>query len=60
MQWGRLATKGHKKPEVKFASCRSPKTYKKLQPGTYAFKVRALDILGTDPTPAVKTLELRH
>ena len=52
--------KRHKRPKVKFASCRSPKTYKKLQPGTYAFKVRALDILGADATPAVKTLELRR
>jgi hypothetical protein len=44
--------KKHKK--TKFKKCRSPKTYKKLKPGKYTFKVRAIGPGGTDPSPAKK------
>jgi alpha-tubulin suppressor-like RCC1 family protein len=42
----------HKKP--KFSTCKSPKAYKSLKPGKYAFKVRGLDVVGADKHPAVK------
>ena len=38
----------------KYTGCASPKTYKHLRPGAYTFRVRALDILGTDEHPAVR------
>lgn len=47
-----LASGKRKKP--KFRPCRSPKTYKKLAPGTYVFKVRAVGPGGPDATPAKK------
>lgn len=53
----RLARKGGKK--VAFSACGAPKVYKHLGPGHYAFKVRALDILGADPAPAVKSFKIK-
>lgn len=47
-----LASSKRKKP--KFRSCRSPKSYKKLAPGTYIFQVRAVGPGGPDATPAKK------
>jgi hypothetical protein len=44
--------KKHKK--AKFKKCHSPKTFKKLKPGKYTFKVRAVGPGGTDPSPAKK------
>ncbi len=41
-----------------FSSCASPKTYHHLSPGSYTFKVRALDAAGPDPTPATMTVKL--
>jgi hypothetical protein len=41
-----------------FASCASPKTYQHLTPGSYTFRVRALDAAGPDPTPATATFKL--
>jgi hypothetical protein len=43
-----------KRTKPKFRPCRSPKTYKKLAPGTYVFKVRAVGPGGPDATPAKK------
>jgi hypothetical protein len=34
------------------ASCRSPKSYKRLAPGSYVFSVRAIGAAGPDPSPA--------
>jgi alpha-tubulin suppressor-like RCC1 family protein len=51
---------GGKKPKpAKFSRCRSPRKYKNLKPGTYTFKVRALDILGADAKPAVKKFTIK-
>lgn len=44
--------KKHKTP--RFKPCTSPKSYKKLKPGKYTFKVRAVGPGGTDSTPATK------
>jgi hypothetical protein len=44
---------GSKGPTPDFAPCKSPKRYRKLEPGKYAFRVRATDAAGNvDPTPA--------
>jgi hypothetical protein len=48
--------KGTKK--ASFSSCASPKTYKNLSPGNYAFFVRAVGSVGADPTPAKNTFTL--
>jgi hypothetical protein len=40
-------------------SCRSPMTYKHLQPGRYLFEVRASGPGGADPTPAEKRLTIQ-
>jgi hypothetical protein len=50
--------KGHKKPKVTFASCRSPKTYKHLKAGKYTFLVRGVNTTGSDRTPARKTFTI--
>ncbi len=47
-----LASGKRKKP--KFRSCRSPKSYRNLAPGSYTFKVRAVGPGGPDATPAKK------
>jgi hypothetical protein len=48
-----------KAPRVRFAKCGATKTYKRLAPGRYTFKARALDILGADPKPAVRHFTIR-
>jgi hypothetical protein len=40
--------------KAKFRTCRSPKSYKNLAPGTYTFKVRAVGPGAADATPAKK------
>jgi hypothetical protein len=52
-----VKTAKRKKP--KFAPCRSPKTYKHLVPGHYAFRVEALGAGGPDPTPALRKFRIR-
>ncbi len=44
----------HHAPKPSFTSCRSPKRYAHLQPGSYTFFVRAFNAEGADPTPARK------
>jgi alpha-tubulin suppressor-like RCC1 family protein len=48
-----------KKKKPRFAKCASGKTYKRLKPGRYTFKVRALNILGADPKPAKRSFRVR-
>ncbi len=44
----------------KFASCRSPKTYKNLKPGKHKFEVEARNAQGNvDPSPAVKKFKIK-
>ena len=50
----------HKKPKPHFSACGSPKRYRHLRPGKYTFKVRALDILGSDATPAIRKFRFKH
>ena len=50
--------KGKRRPP-RFGGCSSPRVYKKLRPGTYRFKVRALDILGADANPAARKFRIR-
>ncbi len=50
--------KDHKKGKPKFASCRSPQSYKHLKPGTYSFIVRGVNAVGADPHPASKTFTI--
>jgi alpha-tubulin suppressor-like RCC1 family protein len=51
--------RGKKRKPPRFSRCASPKVYRKLRPGTYRFRVRALDILGADANPAVKRFKVR-
>jgi hypothetical protein len=52
---------GHAKPKPKYKSCSSPKLYKHLKPGKYTLYVRAFNVNGPDPTPAVKKFKIpRH
>lgn len=56
----RITLKGSgKQKKPKFAACGGPKTYKHLKPGGYTFRVRALDILGHDATPAVRKFKIK-
>jgi alpha-tubulin suppressor-like RCC1 family protein len=48
-----------KKRKPRFSKCNSPKAYRHLRPGRYGFRVRALDILGADATPALRQFKLR-
>jgi hypothetical protein len=48
-----------KRSKPRFRRCPTPKTYKHLAPGRYAFKVRALDILGADAKPAIKRFAIK-
>jgi hypothetical protein len=48
--------RGRKK--ARFRSCRAPKIYRKLKPGTYRFEVRAVGSGGPDRTPATKRFVL--
>jgi hypothetical protein len=52
-------TAGAKSPKPIFSACASPQTYRRLKPGSYTFEVRALDILGADAVPAVKTFKIQ-
>jgi hypothetical protein len=52
-----LTSSKRKKPIFRF--CRSPKSYKKLAPGTYTFKVRAVGPGGPDATPTKKRFTIR-
>jgi hypothetical protein len=47
--------------QKRFTGCTSPKTYRKLQPGTHVFRVKARDRAGNlDATPAVKRFTIRR
>ena len=48
----------HKKPKPTFKACRSPKTYRHLKPGKYAFEVRAFNAAGADSTSAKKSFTI--
>jgi outer membrane protein assembly factor BamB len=41
-----------------FASCASPKTYRRLRPGRYTFEVRAFNSAGPDPTPIKRKFKI--
>jgi alpha-tubulin suppressor-like RCC1 family protein len=47
------------KPKPHFSACAAPKQFKHLRPGRYSFEVRALDILGADPKPAIRHFAIR-
>ena len=47
-----------KQKKLQFAACTGPKAYKNLKPGSYTFKVRALDILGADAKPAKRAFKI--
>jgi predicted phage tail protein len=51
-----LVGPGHRK--LKFASCKSPKTYKHLKHGRYKFEVRAVNSSGPDSKPAIKKFRI--
>jgi hypothetical protein len=51
--------KGHRKPKLKFGSCRSPKTYKHLKAGKYTFLVRGVNHTGADPKPVRRTFTIK-
>jgi alpha-tubulin suppressor-like RCC1 family protein len=55
----RSSAKKGKKAKPKFSRCKTPRAYKKLKPGRYTFKVRGLNILGADATPAVRTFKIK-
>jgi trimeric autotransporter adhesin len=45
----------------KLGPCTSPKTYKRLEPGKHAFRVKARDAAGNlDATPAVKRFKIKR
>ena len=50
----------HRKPKPDFAPCTSPKIYKHLRRGKYTFMVRAVNAVGTDPTPATQKFKVRR
>jgi alpha-tubulin suppressor-like RCC1 family protein len=52
--------KKRKRAKPRFSSCASPRRYKKLGKGRYTFRVRALNILGTDAQPAVRKFRIRR
>jgi hypothetical protein len=54
-----VAKKSAKKKKPRFIGCKSGKAYKKLKPGKYTFKVRALNILGADAKPAKKSFRVK-
>lgn len=56
---GAKASGRAKRRQPKFAACKSPKTYKHLVPGAYAFKVEATGAGGADPTPALRKFRIR-
>jgi hypothetical protein len=45
----------------RFASCTSPKTYRRLRPDRHVFRVKARDAAGNvDATPTVKRFRIRR
>ncbi|HET7443481.1 MAG TPA: hypothetical protein VFJ57_02350 [Solirubrobacterales bacterium] len=58
---GGKASKAKKKKAKppKFVGCASGKSYKNLAPGAYTFKVRGLDIVGADATPATRHFKIK-
>jgi hypothetical protein len=48
----------HKK-KVAFSTCKSPKTYKHLRPGSYRFEVRALDLTGAPGPTTTRKVRLK-
>jgi hypothetical protein len=50
--------KHRKASKLRFKSCKSPKTYKHLEPGKYTFEVRAVSAAGRDPSPAKKKFKI--
>jgi hypothetical protein len=44
--------------QARFSSCISPKTYRHLKPGRYAFEVRAVGTGGVDPSPATRSIAI--
>ncbi len=52
------ASKAKKQKKPQFSACSGPKAYKNLKPGSYTFKVRALDILGADAKPAKRAFKI--
>jgi hypothetical protein len=57
---GASAKQGKKKKKPQWTGCASAKTYKKLKPGKYTFKVRALNALGADANPALKKFKIKR
>jgi YVTN family beta-propeller protein len=49
----------HSATKPRFKKCASPKAYKHLRKGRYAFKVRALSPTGADPSPAKRKFRIR-
>jgi len=47
------------KPHRRFSKCRSPVRYRHLKSGRYTFRVRAMDIFGPDPKPAIRRFRIR-
>lgn len=43
---------------ARFSGCRSPRSYKRLTPGRYTFKLRAVGPGGPDPTPAERNFRV--
>ena len=48
-----------KTPHPRFSKCRSPIKYRHLAPGRYTLRVRAMDIFGPDPKPALRHFTIR-
>jgi hypothetical protein len=46
--------------KARFRRCSSPRTYKHLKPGRYAFSVRAIGPAGVDPTPATRRFAIHR
>jgi hypothetical protein len=50
--------KHHGKPKVVFSRCGSPKIYRHLKRGHYTFEVRAINSIGHDAKPAIKSFQI--
>lgn len=46
--------------DAPFASCRSPRIYRHMQPGRHLFRVRAVEAGRVDPTPAKRKFTIRR
>jgi len=55
----RPTRKGAKTPAPKYSTCRSPKTFKHLKPGSYVLRVRAVGPGGVDKTPAIYRFKIK-